>query len=65
MSGVMPPFRVVVIDERRTTTTLIVDLDRSPDVGATIQLPHGANVTVRHVVSGQDDLAGVVIAAPA
>ncbi len=61
----MLPFHVVVIDERRTTTTLIVDLDSSPDVGATIELPHGSSVTVRHVVSGHDDdLARVVIAAP-
>jgi hypothetical protein len=62
----MLPFRVVVIDEHRTTTTVIVSLERSPDVGATIELPHGDRVTVRHVVSGQDDdVAGIVIAAPA
>lgn len=62
----MFPFRIVVIDEHRTTTTVIVSLERSPDIGATIELPHGAHVTVRHVVSSKgDDLAGVVIAAPA
>jgi hypothetical protein len=38
----MLPFRVVVIDEHRTTTTVIVSLERSPDVGATIEPPHGA-----------------------
>jgi hypothetical protein len=62
----MPPFRVVVIDKDRDTTTVFVtDLDRAPDIGSIVELPHGGHVTVRHVVSGQDDdLAGVVIAAP-
>ena len=62
----MPPYRVVVIDDgsSRTATTLVIQLDRSPDVGAKLELPHGASVVVEHVVSGRDGLAGVVIAAP-
>jgi hypothetical protein len=63
----MPPFRVVVIDKHRDTTTVVVtELDRAPDIGSTVELPHGDRVTVRHVVSGgPEDVIGVVIAAPA
>jgi hypothetical protein len=63
----MPPFRVVVIDKDRDTTTVVVtELDRAPDIGSTVELAHGARVIVRHVVSGgPEDVIGVVIAAPA
>ncbi len=61
----MFPFRVVVTDGDRATSTTIVRLDRSPDVGETVRLPHGGQVVVRHVVTGRDGLAGVVVAAPA
>ena len=64
----MPPYRVVVIDDgpSRTATTLVMQLDRSPDVGATLELPHGASVVVEHVISApRDGLAGVVLATPA
>ncbi len=55
-----------MIDEKRTTSTLVVQLDRSPDVGQTLELPHGDTVTVRDILSGyQDGYAGIVIAAPA
>jgi hypothetical protein len=60
------PYRVVVVkdDAARTTTTLTVTLERSPDVGSTIELPHGEPVIVRHVYAGHDD-HGVIIAGPA
>jgi hypothetical protein len=63
----MPPFRVVVIDKIRDTTTVVVtELDRAPDIGSIVGLPNGDRVTVRHVVSGGPvDVIGVVIAAPA
>jgi hypothetical protein len=62
----MPPFRVVVItDTRKTATTVIVEFDHSPDVGETIELPHGQSVIVRHVVRSYEDMMGLVLAAPA
>jgi hypothetical protein len=63
----MPPFRVVVIDKDRDTTTVVVtELDRAPDSGSIVELPNGDRVTVRDVVSGgPGDVIGVVIAAPA
>jgi hypothetical protein len=61
----MPPFRVVVIDGNQTTV-LVVPLDRAPDPGETVELPHGERVTVRHVISEmRDGLAGIVLAGPA
>jgi hypothetical protein len=62
----MQPYRVVVVkdDPARTTTTLTMTLERSPDVGSTIELPHGEPVVVRNVFSGHDD-HGVIIARPA
>lgn len=63
----MAAYRVVVVsnDSARSVTTLVVQLDRDPDVGSTFELPHGESVIVRHVVSGhQDGLAAVILAAP-
>jgi hypothetical protein len=62
----MQPYRVVVVkdDDARTTTTLTMTLERSPDVGTTLELPHGEPVVVRHVYSGHDE-QGVIIAGPA
>jgi hypothetical protein len=60
----MQPYRVVVIqdDPARTATTVVVTLERSPDVGASLDLPYGDTVVVRHVVSGAGGLAGVILA---
>lgn len=58
-------FRVVVVDEQRAALTLGVQLDRCPDVGRVLELPHGASVTVRQVLSGdRDGFDGVVLAGP-
>lgn len=62
----MPTFRVIVIDNDRSATTVVVtSFDRAPDIGSTVELPNGERVLVRHVVSDPDDKLGVVIAAPA
>jgi hypothetical protein len=60
----MQPYRVIVVqdDSARTTTSVVVTLDRSPDVGAELDLPYGDTVIIRHVVSGAGDLAGVILA---
>ena len=59
----MLPYRVVIVndDPARTVTTMMVTLDRSPDVGSTIELPYGGTAVVRHVHSGHDN-HGVIIA---
>jgi hypothetical protein len=61
----MQPDRLVVIqdDPAGTATTVVVQLERSPDVGSSVELPYGDTVIVRHVVSGEGDLAGVILAA--
>jgi hypothetical protein len=61
------PYRVVVIhdDSNRTTDKVVVQLARAPDVGETLELPHGGSVIVRHVISGHADVvAGIVLAGP-
>ena len=60
----MQPYRVILVkdDPSRTTITLTMTLERSPDVGATIELPYGGPVVVRHIYSGHDG-HGVIIAA--
>jgi hypothetical protein len=61
----MPPFRVVVTaDERRTATTVVVELARSPDIGATIDLPYGQRVIVQAVVRSREEMMGVAMARP-
>ena len=57
----MPPFRIVVrTDEGKTTRTVITELDRTPDVGETIKLPHGQRVIVREVDRSYEDMLGLV-----
>jgi hypothetical protein len=61
----MLPFRVIVVDDNQTTV-LVVPLERAPDPGETVELPHGQRVTVRHVISAtREGLAGIVLAASA
>lgn len=61
----MRPFRFIVVDENETTV-IVVPLDRAPDPGEIVSLPHGERVTVRHVISEtRDGLAGIVLAGPA
>jgi hypothetical protein len=62
----MQPYRVVIVkdDPARTVTTILLTLERSPDVGSTIKLPYGGTAVVRHVLSGHDD-HGVIIAGDA
>ena len=61
----MPLFRVCVIEEERAATTVVVtSFDRAPDIGETIDLPHGQRITVRHLVSSQDEVIGVITATP-
>jgi hypothetical protein len=52
---------IVNDDADRSVTTVLVTLDRSPDVGSTLELPYGGETIVRHVLSGHDD-HGVIIA---
>ena len=68
----MQTIRVIVIQQadlirrRPRTTTFTVPFDRVPDPGSTVELPHGSEVVVKHVLSGgSDGLAGTVIATPA
>jgi hypothetical protein len=59
----MQPYRVILVkDDPSGTITLTMTLERSPDVGATIELPYGGTVVVRHIYSGHDG-HGVIIAA--
>ena len=62
----MLPFRVVIVknDPARTVTTVIVTLERGPDIGSTIELPYAGTAVVRNVFSGDDD-HGVIIAGAA
>ena len=57
------PFRVVVVDPERGATTALVRLDRAPDVGSELVLPHGEPVRVRSVVTADHpDIAAIVVA---
>ena len=48
------------------TTTIVVPLERVPDPGSTVELPHGQQVVVRDVLSaGSYGTAGTLITAPA
>ena len=61
----MQPYRVVVIEQERpkATTTVVVTLERSPDIGSTLELPYGDTVIVRDVVSGPvGEHFGVIVA---
>ena len=63
----MMPFRIILIEQDASrTSTFVVQLERTPDIGSTLELPQGQSVLVRHVLSGDNNgLAGIVIAAPA
>ena len=62
-SGV--PFRVILIDEDRSRTSFLVDLDDAPQSGDPVELPHGVSAVVHHVTtSRRNSLAGVIIAGP-
>jgi hypothetical protein len=53
-------------NEEDLTPAFLVQLARAPDVGETLELPHGGSVIVRHVISGHADVvAGIVLAGPA
>lgn len=57
-------YRVVVIDARGSSV-IVVPLERAPDLGSELVLPHGERVLVRHVASSDDPgIVGVVIAGP-
>jgi hypothetical protein len=61
------PFRVVLVkdDPARSVTTVVVTLERSPDVGSTIEIPYVGTAVVRHVLSGHDDHGVIIAGAPA
>ena len=59
----MLPFRVILVDENRSSTVLLVSLVRAPDRGDHIDLPHGDPCVVRQVLSSDtNDVAGVIVA---
>jgi hypothetical protein len=59
----MNSFRVIVVEDGRRTTQVIVPFDRAPYEGDVVELPDGLRVTVRHVISAtRDGLAGVILA---
>lgn len=61
----MLPFRVIVIEDGQRTTQLVLPLDRAPHPDELLELPDGAKVKVRHVISAaRDGLAGIVLAWP-
>ncbi len=63
----MRPFRLILVEQdANRTTTFVVPLERAPDRGSTVELPHGQRVVVRDVLgAGSYGTAGTVIAAPA
>ena len=62
----MLPFRLIVVDENRSSTLLVVSLVRPPDRGDNIDLPHGGQCVVRQVLSSDGkDVAGVIVAGTA
>ena len=63
----MPTFRVIVVEHAKDrTTTMVVPLERVPDPGSTVELPHGEQVVVRDVLgAGSYGTAGTLITAPA
>ena len=60
----MLTFRVIVNDGDQSAVTSVVSLERSPDVGQTLELPDGRQIIVRQVTTASDGLAGTVIATP-
>ena len=61
----MLTFRVIVLDGDQSAVTSVVSLERSPDLGQTLELPDGWQIFVRQVTTASDGLVGTVIAAPA
>ena len=62
----MAAFRIVIVDEKTDVTTVVVTtLERTPEVGDTIALPHHLRVVVRSVVTDEQGRLGVVNAVPA
>jgi hypothetical protein len=55
-------FRVTVFTESRDTYTLTAQLDRVPERGESLQLPHGDVVVIRDVRCPAEGLGGVIIA---
>jgi hypothetical protein len=61
----MGTYRVIVINDDRSRSTYVVNLDAAPYVGDTLKLPHGETVLVHHTgPSPRDGLGGVIIAGP-
>ena len=61
----MEKYRVIVINDDRSRSTYLVNLEAAPYVGDTLKLPHGETVLVHHVgPSPRDGLGGVIIAGP-
>jgi len=59
----MQEFRLIVIEDGNRTMQLVTPLERVPYEGDLLQLPDGAQVKVRHVISAaRDGLAGIVLA---
>ena len=62
----MLAFRIGIVDEKSDATTVVVTtLERTPEVGDTIVLPHNLRVVVRSVVTDEHGRLGVVNAVPA
>lgn len=62
----MLPYRVILVDtDADRTTTIVAPLERAPDPGSIIDLPHGGRLIVRHVVtSSEAGLAGTILGRP-
>jgi hypothetical protein len=61
----MAAYRVIVINDDRSRSTYVLNLEAAPYVGDTLELPHGETVLVHHVgPSPRDGLGGVIIAGP-
>jgi hypothetical protein len=58
-------YRVILIDENRSRTSFLVDLDDAPQSGDPVELPHGARGVVHHITtSRRNGVAAVIIAGP-
>ena len=61
----MGTYRVIVINDDRSRSTSVVNLEAAANVGGTLELPLGETVLVHHVgPSPRDQLGGVIIAGP-
>jgi hypothetical protein len=57
------PFRIIV-EDGSSTSAFVISLERTPDIGQKIELPHGTQVVVRQVTTASGGLAGTVLAGP-